>query len=145
MMKKARLIAGVTAAIPAAAGGFAAPAAAHAAQATTVSAHQVSVKGKTVLHYGIRPDTYGRGWYSLSAPETAYFRNGGQRHMTQSSEVSINCYYTGNTGYADPYWDHFTKWYIVGTRYYNYQSGHIADAHVDMEGVEAPQNGIPHC
>ena len=45
-MKKVRVIAGLTAAIPAAVGGFAAPAAAHA---TTASVQPVPAKGKTVL------------------------------------------------------------------------------------------------
>jgi len=64
-MKKARLIAGMTAAIPAAVGGFAAPAAAHAAQATATLAHQAPAKGKTVMRHDVQAATTGGpGWYS---------------------------------------------------------------------------------
>jgi hypothetical protein len=69
-MKKARLIAGMTAAIPAL-GAFAAPAAAHA---TTASPHQV--KGKTVLLQGIRQETKGPQWASLSESEIFHPRTG---------------------------------------------------------------------
>ena len=72
-MKKARLIAGMTAAIPAAAGGFAVHAATHA---TTASADQVPVKGKTMYH-GIQLAATGPQWASLSFGETLHFRNGG--------------------------------------------------------------------
>jgi hypothetical protein len=142
-MKKARLIAGVTAVIPAAVGGFAVPTAAHAAQATTAAAQQV--KGKTVLHAGIQRRTSGPGWYSISAPETLYFRNGGSFPHYLGMGIYVTCYYTGAPG-SDPYWDHFTK-YIVPPRgggVVTSRAGHVADAHVDMNGRIPPNNGIPH-
>ena len=141
-MKKARLIAGVTAAIPTAA-GFAVPAA-HATQARAL-AHQAPAKGKTVAYNGIRPDT-GPGWYEVSSPETLYFRDGGSYPDYWGMGVYVTCYYSGAPG-PDPYWDHFTK-YISPTRYggvVRSRVGHVADRHVDLNGHFPKSYGIPHC
>jgi len=144
-MKKVRLIVGMTAAIPVAAGGLAAPA---AAQATTASAHQVLAMGKTILLHGKRPNIlrFGPGWYNLSLPETAFFRNGGSKRLSAGDAVKVTCYYFGGTatGYTDPYWDHFVSYYLAGTRNFVARSGHIADAHVDLDGLPSVR-GIPHC
>src|SRR5689334_22826633 len=107
IMKKARLIVGVTAAIPVAAGGFAAPAAAQA-NATTASAHQVPSKGKTAVLHGLAALMSGVGFYNMSLPETLYFR-GGSTLPNFDYDVYVTCYYKGNTGYNDPYCVHFTK------------------------------------
>src|SRR5215831_3513400 len=133
-MKKARLIAGMTAAIPAA-GAFAAPAAAHATQATTASPHQVN--GKTVLLQGILPETFGPQWASLSVPETLYFRNGGSFYP-YSGLIYVTCYYSGAPHKSDPYWDHFTKYY-EGHVLITSRPGHLWDGHVDFNGQPAPK------
>lgn len=138
-MKKARLIAGLTAAIPAA-GAFAVPAAAHATQATTASAHQV--KGKTVLLHGNLPATFGPQWVEVSAPETLYFRNGGSFYPYEG-QIYVTCYYSGAPHNNDPYWDHFTKWYEGHVQITN-RPGHLWDGHVDFNGQLAPQV-LPHC
>jgi hypothetical protein len=142
-MKKARLIAGMAAAIPAA-GAFAVPAAAHTTQATTALAHQAPANGKTVLHYGI-PDT-GTGWYEVSTPATLYFTTGGTYPNYQGVGVYVTCYYSGAPG-PDPYWDHFTK-YISPTRgggVTRSRTGHVADRHVDLNGHFPNSYGIRHC
>ena len=143
-MKKARLVAGVTAAIPVATGGLTVPAAAHTTQVTAAPAQQALGQGKTVRHHAIGPDTYGIAWYPLSATETLYYRHGGSTRLPAGYSVFVTCYYKGTTGYAsDPYWDH-----VSGYRdQHSYVSaiGHIADAHVDMGGKTPPDNGIPPC
>jgi hypothetical protein len=144
-MKKARLIAGMTAAIPAAAGGFAAPAAAHATQATTAPAHQVPVKGKTVQHHGMQADTTGPAFYSLSVSETLYLRTGGQTLLTAFDLVYVTCYYSGAPHKSDPYWDHVTDEIVAFTNHHLHLTGHLWDGHVDMNGKTPPNNGIPHC
>jgi len=141
-MKKARLIAGLTAAIPAAAGGFAVPAAAHAAQATTTSAQQV--KGKTVLLQGTQLAATGAKWASLSENEILYTQSGARKGLAHGTSVYITCYYKGNTGFAsDPYWDHVTHEFFPLIINWTYV-GHVADAHVDLDGYPAAA-GIPHC
>ena len=143
-MKKARLIAGMTAAIPAAVGGFAAPAAAHAAQATATLAHQAPAKGKTVMRHDVQAATTGGpGWYSLSFGETLYFRNGGSHFLPAGWSVFVTCYYKGNTGNPDPYWDHISAYRLLGIT--SVQAvGHIADRHVNLNGLP-PNAGIPKC
>jgi hypothetical protein len=143
-MKKARLIAGMTAAIPAAAGGFAVPAAAHAAQATTALAHQAPAMGKTVVRHGMQAATTGARSASLSENETLYIRSGGTKGLAHGTLVYITCYYKGNTGYAsDPYWDHVTHEFLPMIYNWSYV-GHVADAHVDLDGYPGPA-GIPKC
>ena len=137
-MKKARLIAGMTAAIPAV-GAFAVPAAAHATQATTASPHQV--KGKTVLHQGMQPATFGPQWAEVSYPETLYFRSGGT-YPDYEGQIYVTCYYSGNPHKSDPYWDHFTKFYEG--RVQIARSGHLWDGHVDFNGQPAPKV-LKHC
>ena len=138
-MKKARLIAGMTAAIPAAAGGFAVHAATHA---TTASADQVPVKGKTMYH-GIQLAATGPQWASLSFGETLHFRNGGTGFLPAGYSVFVTCYYTGNTGNPDPYWDHISAYRLLGVT--SVQAvGHIADRHVNLNGLP-PNVGVPKC
>jgi hypothetical protein len=137
-MKKARLIAGMTAAIPAA-GALAIPAAAHATQATTASPHQV--KGKTVLLHGLLPETFGPQWAEVSYPETLYFRSGGT-YPDYSGQIYVTCYYSGAPHTNDKYWDHFTKFYEG--RVQIARAGHLWDGHVDFNGQLAPQV-LPHC
>jgi hypothetical protein len=146
-MKKARLIAGVTAAVPVAVGGFAAPAAANVAQPTTAKAHQAPVTGKTVLNlnciFGCAG--HGPGWYSVSVPETLHLRSG-VSIKDYSGSVYVTCYYTGDTEFKDPYWDHFTKYTARNTIHPVISAtGHIADQGVDMSGRVPPHNSIPHC
>jgi hypothetical protein len=135
-MKKARLIAGVAATIPVAAGGFAAPAAAH-----TTPAHQVPANGKTVRHPGQLTRRNGVGWYEVSYFETLHFRSGGSLRSYEGN-VYVTCYYAGDTEYTDPYWDHFTV-YTYGHPIV--KSGHVADSHVDTGYPNPKSAGIPHC
>jgi hypothetical protein len=133
-MKRARLIAGVTAAIPAAAGGFAAPAAAHAAQATTASAQQRPGNGKTVQHYGIQLATTGPQWAPLSESEILYYRSGGTQWLRDGTRVFVTCYYHGAPG-QDPWWDHITSKWSPGALHPVPATGHVADRHVDFGGA----------
>jgi hypothetical protein len=119
------------------------PAAAHAAQATTASPHQV--KGKTVQHHGIRPNATGPQWAPLSETQTFYKRGGGTSMLTDGVLVFVTCYYSGAPG-PDPYWDHITGWYPPGAHHIHSVTGHVADRHVSFPGHKYPFSvGIPHC
>ena len=143
-MKKARLIAGMTAAIPAAV-AFAAPAAAHATQATMAPAQRVPAKGKTVSHPGIQLATFGPQWAVLSESETFYPRSGGHFTLADGTQVYLTCYYSGAPYNSDPYWDHITKAY--GPRIHRSITGHLADRHVDIGGAAHlfPYSVVNHC
>src|SRR5215831_21219979 len=129
-MKKARLVAGMTAVIPAA-GAFVAPAAAHATQATTASAQQVPAKGKTVLHPGVQLAAFGPQWAVLSESETLYQRSGLHRTLPDGTQVYLTCYYSGAPYASDKYWDHITKYRFGTSRTFDV-TGHLADRHVDI-------------
>ena len=144
-MKRARLIAGMTAAIPAAVGGLAAPATAHAAQATTTLAHQAPAKGKTVTSHSMLAAHKAAKWASLSFGETMHFAKGGTAFFPAGWSVFVTCYYTGNTGTPDPYWDHISAYRTFITTITGPNAvGHIADRHVNLNGLP-PNVGIPHC
>jgi len=145
-MKRVKLIAGMTAAIPAAVGGLAAPAAAHAAQATTTLAHQAPAKGKTVMRHSMLEARRVAKWAPLSFGETMHFAKGGTAFFPAGWSVFVTCYYTGNTGTPDPYWDHISAYRNQGIFSVNGPNavGHIADRHVNLNGTP-PQAGIPHC
>jgi hypothetical protein len=141
-MKKARLIAGMTAAIPAAAGGFAAPAAAHAA---TAAAQVQPAKGKTVLnHATIACTNCGPGWYQV-INGTLYSPGGAVLFPNPySGSVHVTCYYKGNTGFPhDPYFDHFVSKLYPNGRHPTV--GHVADQYVDLGNHLPTSFGIPHC
>lgn len=141
-MKKARLITAMTAAIPAAVGGFAPPAAAHTTQATTAQAQQRPATGKTVVHQSIQPD-YGQ-WWPLSHSDTLYFRSGGSKVLPDQDQVFITCYYSGTDYHGDKYWDHIVR-YLSG-RFEVSKTGHLRDRWVHLPNAEyPPAAGIPHC
>ena len=84
-MKKARLIAvmaGLAAVIPAAVGGLAAPAAARAVQATTVSAQKVPAKGEVALP-------------GLPVTDCQPGKNYGPYHLMTNADSSIGIEYHG--------------------------------------------------
>ena len=138
-MKKARLIAGMTAAIPAAT-GFAVPAAAHAQP----TAPEVARTVKTVQPQ-VQVDT-GARWAPLSASEILYSPNGKNiASLVVGYSVYITCYYSGAPYKADKYWDHVTKISYEGNPSNNV-TGHVADLHVSLPNHEFPAAaGIPHC
>ena len=143
IMKKARLITGMTAAIPAAVGGFAAPAAAHTTQATTAQVQQRPATGKTVVHHGIRP-TYGQ-WWPLSHSDTLYLRSGGSTVLPDQDQVFVTCYYSGTVYFGDKYWDHIIR-YFVPPHFEVSKTGHLRDRWVHLPNAESPKAaGIPHC
>lgn len=143
-MKKTRLITAMTAAIPAAAGGFAAPVAAHATQATMAQAQQRPATGKTVVPHGMRPEATGSQWAPLSHSDTLYFRSGGSTVLPDQDQVFITCYYSGTTYLGDKYWDHITR-YLEG-RFEVSKTGHLRDRWVHLPNAEfPPAAGIPHC
>jgi|SRR5215471_400065 len=144
-MKKARLIVGVTAAVPVAVGGFAAPAAAHVAQPTTAKAHQAPVTGKTVLNHAAMACTNcGPGWYQITGG-VMYNPNGGIIAAAYNGWAHITCYYKGNTGFThDPYFDHFVSMSFPRTGRQP-AVGHVADQYVDLGNHLPTSFGIPHC
>jgi len=145
-MKKARLVVGVTAAVPVAVGGFAAPAAAHVAQPTTAKAHQAPVTGKTVLnHATIACTGCGPGWYQVINGKM-YSRGGAiiPPNPYQGS-AHVTCYYRGDTGFPnDPYFDHFISMFFVRVGRQP-AVGHVADQYVDLGNHLPTSFGIPHC
>jgi hypothetical protein len=142
IMKKAKLIAGMTAAIPAAA-GFAGPAAAHTNQSGT-TAHETFQNGKSVHLQAPRVNTTSL-WAPLSQSETLYYRSGGHTTLVVGYPVYVTCYYSGAPYKTDPYWDHITKISYLGQQP-NDVTGHLADLHVSLPGHELPPAaGIPHC
>jgi hypothetical protein len=143
-MKRAKLVAGMTAIIPAVtAVGLAPQAAAHASTASGVRAEQASLTGKSVaLALRQAPAAVSSVWASLSHSDTFYYRSGGTLTLPRGWLVYVTCYYSG-APYADPYWDHVTKEGSKGGYETNY-TGHIADRYVDLSGYPKSA-GIPHC
>jgi hypothetical protein len=150
-MKKVVGFIAAAAAMPAAAAVVAgAPTVAQAARADGAAAGASSmndehgVKGKQVqLDQGRLAATHSR-WASIDyAPVKYYIRTGGTASIGYGTSVYVTCYYSG-APYHDPYWDHATELYEVGTGVV-VESGHVADSFVNLGGKVPPKAGIPHC
>jgi hypothetical protein len=158
-MKKVAYIAGLAGMVPAIA-GFIVPGAANAAttdagtQAKTVSTRPAITASTGGLYTCTGPaGKAGRRCYTsiYNRPNGTrfYSPNGAYSIISNHAEVTISCYYSGDTGFpTDKYWDH-----VISVNY-SPIIGHVADKWVNFGGdypfsTKATANGpgpaLPHC
>lgn len=148
-MKKVRTLVSMTAVVPAAVTAAVAPTVANAATANRSADHGTARTGKAVSfgsHFKAAA-TAVTTWASIiNGPAPLWTpSNKIHTHLNNGSgnSVFITCYYTGNTGFGDQYWDHFTKY--NKSHFTHTFTGHVADHYVNLLGHNPKSYGIPHC